>query len=188
MVWHINPALHLHYPESMLTGGDSGGYIEKRVFGSNESLEGALRETPCDWGEVTKMLCTTTFISNYINRHERLMYIKGEEYGKVVFDGGLETEVDGKHYTVKENGIQLVENDDIFIPALWMDGKNIVAYSATGYKSRTWDLLPTFPKKGRVTIWSVDQNGRRMVDRRSYSGGRVRLAVKEGQMLLLSFE
>lgn len=188
MVWHINHNLHMHYPESMLTGGNSGDDIGKRVFGSNDDLESLLRVSPCDWGEVTRRLCTSTFISNYINRHERKFYVKGKDYGKVVFEDGLETEVDGEHYTVKDNGILLVENDDIFLPALWMEGNNIVAYSATGYKSRTWDLLPTFPKKGRVTIWSVDQNGRRMVDRRSYSGGRVRLAVKEGQMLLLSFE
>ena len=188
MVWHIDYNLHLHYPESMLTGGNSGNYIGKRVFGSNDDLESLLRETPCDWGEVIHRLCTSTFISNYINRHERLMYIKGQDYGKVVFEGGLATEVDGKHYTVMENGIQIVENDDIFIPAMWMDGKNIVAYSATGYKSRTWSLLPTYPQKGRVTIWSVDQNGRHMIGRRSYSGGKIRLSVQEGQMLLLTFE
>lgn len=188
MVWHINPALHLHYPESMLTGGDCGGYIEKRVFGSNDSLEDALRQTPCDYSKVIRRLCTSTFISNYLNRFERRFYVKGQDSGKVVFEDGLETEVDGRHYTVRKDGILLVENDDIFIPAMWMDGQNIVAYSASGYKGRTWKLLPTYPSRGKVSIWSVDENGRRLMSRKSYSGGKVRLDIKEGQMLLISFE
>lgn len=188
MVWHINPYLHLRYPESMLTGGNVGDDIGKRVFGSNDDLESLLRETPCDWREVTKRLCTSTFISNYINRHERLIYIEGENYGKVVFGDGLVTEVDGDRYTVSENGVLLVENDDILIPALWIEGDNLVAYSANGYKNRTWDLLPVYPRKGKVTIWSVSENGRTMIGRRSYSGGRIRLSLQEGQMLLLSFD
>lgn len=188
MVWHIYPNLHLHYPESMLTGGDTGDYIGKRIFGSNDELESLLRETPCNWNEVIKRLCTSSFIANYINRHERQMYIKGEKYGKVVFSGGLATEVDDSHYTVIENGVLMVENDDLLIPALWMEGDNLVAYSKDGYKDRTWDLLQAYPRKGKVSIWSVDENGRHFIERRTYSNGKIRLSVNKGQMLLLTID
>jgi len=188
MVWHLDDIQWLlQYPASMLTGGDTCGSILKKVFGSNDSLESTLRNTPCDYSKLTYLLCTSTFIANYLNRFERKIYISGENYGKVIYDGGLEAEVDAGHYTVKENGVLLVENDDIFLPAKWMDGNNIVAYSADGYKGRRWSLLPSFPSKGKVTVFSVDENGRHMLAKRSYSGGKIRLDVQAGQMLLLSF-
>ena len=64
----------------------------------------------------------------------------------------------------------------------------LLASCARGYKGRTWKLLPMYPAKGRVTVWSVDENGRKLVGRRPYSGGKLRLDVKKGQMLLLSFD
>lgn len=188
MVWHLRPELRLHYPNSMLTGGDCGDEMEKRVFGSSDSLESTLRETPCDYSKVIHMLCTTSFINNYLSRFERKFCVLGNDYGKMVYEGGLETEADYEHYTVRENGVLLAEDDDVFIPALWVEGSNMIAYSARGYKGRTWKLLPMYPAKGRVTVWSVDENGRKLVGRRPYSGGKLRLDVKKGQMLLLSFD
>lgn len=189
LVWHLDDIQWLlQYPASMLTGGDTGGTILKRIFGSNDSIESTLRETPCDYAKLTYLLCTSTFIANYLNRFERKMYIKGENYGKVVFDKGLETEYDEGHFSVRENGTLLVENDDLFLPARWIEGNNIIAYSADGYKGRKWMLLPSFPSKGKVTVWRVDESGRTMIGRRNYSGGKIRLDVQKGEMLLLTFD
>ncbi len=185
MIWHYASSLYTRYPASMLTGGDNGDPVMKRVFGSNDDLESLLKSGDPDYKEVTRRLCTSSFIANYLNRHERKVFIHNPAYGKVEYSDGLVAEATNVHYTVTKNGITLVEDDDILIPALWVGDNALVAYSSDGYRNRTWYLLPEFQSKGKATVYAVDENGRHLLKSVSYSNGRIRLSVNPKQMLLI---
>ena len=53
---------------------------------------------------------------------------------------------------------KMIDGDDICMPALWKD-KTIIAYSKSGYESKTWQLPPDWRdvKKVRLARISVDE-------------------------------
>lgn len=188
MVWHYDCNFFTRYPASMLTGGDTWDPMVIKLIGNNESLEPLLQETPCDYKAVTRSFCTSTLQYNFLNHHERVRYIHGENYGRVEYTDNLFTEVDNGHFLMVKDGCTLAENNDMLIPALWMDGKQLIAYSTDGYKSRTWNLLPNYPAKGKVSVYSVDENGKKLIKTTSYSNRKLRLTQKAGEMLLIELQ
>jgi len=189
MVWHYSTCLYTKYPASVVTGGNNGDPIASKVFGANDDLEAVLKSASPDYNEAIRRVCTSTFIANYLNRFDRKVYIHGPEYGKVEYSDGLEAEIAlGGKYFVRKDGVTLVEDSDMLLPALWVGDNALVAYSSTGYKNRTWTLLADYSPKGKAVIYSVDENGRKLLRRVSYSGGRLKLSVNPGQMLLVELE
>src|SRR3546814_585303 len=132
--WHfrITAQEYLDWPASYYTGA-----LDKTdlgiVFGT--SFQGI------NFTQLKKNFSTKTLPWYFLNRLDRKSYTHNKDFQAASFSGNVESRLGtDRKYTLKQDGNLLMENDDVFIPAQWLDGKNIIAYSANGYKNKTWTL------------------------------------------------
>jgi hypothetical protein len=105
--------------------------------------------------EFKEDFCTTMLQAYYQNTRKYLSYdsISNITY----YTGGLV--MNAADWTVKENGRLLRKDNDVFIPAAWGNSIEILAFSETGYLSKSWELPPDWNKIKAVNIYSVTEHG-----------------------------
>jgi hypothetical protein len=158
--WWFSPSIeeYMSWPASYYCGGtttDSLGLL----FGKSMHGEDIIREDPERLPGFLNQFCTRTLPWYYLNRLDRIAYSGGEMHSEVTFSGGVTTCLDGKDYCIKQNGRILLSNGDVFIPALWMDYPAIIAYSAEGYRSKTWQLPPEWHSIRSVDMFRITIDG-----------------------------
>ena len=73
----------------------------------------------------------------------------------------------------------------VFMPALWRE-KTIVAYSRTGYESRTWELPPDWKEVKAVAVSRITPEGLEKVGELPVRGDTLTLSVKKREALSIS--
>jgi hypothetical protein len=129
--------------------------------------------------------CLRTAVWYYLNRLERLYLVNGKDYRSACFSGNVKVTVSDKEYRITRGEMVILENSDLFIPALWMGSNTIISYSRNGCKNRKW-LLPDdwwgviSAKMYRVTYLGVKEIGIVPV-----SKGTISLSLKKDDMILI---
>ena len=141
--WWFTPSVeeYMKWPAAYYCGGATTNNARGRLFGRSMQGEDLIRKDPRLLTGFLQQFCTQTLPWYYLNRLQRLEYNQTETYQEVRFSGGVTTRLEGREYTITQDGCILQHNDDVFVPALWMDKPAIVAYSADGYEQKTWLLL-----------------------------------------------
>ena len=158
--WWFSPSVeeYMNWPASYYCGGtttDPSGLL----FGKSMHGEDLIRKDPVQLSGFLKQFCTQTLPWYYLNRLNRLTYSDKKTYKEVLFSEGVTTHMDDKNYYIKQNGRVLLQNGNVFIPALWTDSPAIIAYSTDGYEQKTWKLPSDWDNYRKVDVFRLTLNG-----------------------------
>ena len=60
---------------------------------------------------------------------------------------------------IRKGDFVLRENDDLWVPALWSEQKEIIAYSKDGYDNKTWRLPDAWKDVRSVDLYKITLDG-----------------------------
>jgi len=196
MIWHLgwnerNPYEPMKVPSYFITGGDAFFWGSEdlsepgKFFGFSATLESEINENPVTLPGGLKTFATRTLPWYYLNR-----LLRDDFNGDTAwFSDNVMVTYPGK-MEIRQNGEFLLEGNEVFIPALWKNHLEIVAYSVTGYQSRTWKLPDTWDQVGKVDLYAITTTGlsAKSLDVKVLPGGYLRfgLAPDEGMAVVPS--
>lgn len=190
--WFRGADIYLRYTAQQMCGGyDPYSGEWGRLFGTNLNGEHVfLAERPVEesFEDFKGKFCTMSAIFNFLNRFERKYRIEGEDYFAVQFSDGVKSEVDKGKYTIQKNGVLLVEDNNVLLPAMWLQIPSMIAYSADGYKKRTWVLPADCFISSKVSLYRISHTGREFVGKKSIGNGKITLTLASNEMLLITQE
>ena len=169
--WADNHIGKMDAPAYIFCGGGSQGAtweagkcnfpLTELLFGATIQVEGRLPLPPgsekdyCDSPEGEYKLCRDFCYSilawYYLNRLLRDSY---EENHEVQFSNGVRSfvEIYGA-VSITRDGEYIRQGGDIFIPALWRNNREIMAWSELGYSNRRWKLPPEWKGVEKVDVY-----------------------------------
>ncbi|TSA33082.1 MAG: hypothetical protein D4R64_14820, partial [Porphyromonadaceae bacterium] len=165
MIWHLGwnedkPYEPMKVPSYFMTGGDAffwGSEVLSnpgKFFGQSAALESEVNESPITIPGGLKTFATRTLPWYFLNRLLRNNFDGDTAW----FSNNVMTTYPGK-MVIKQNGELLQDGNDVFIPALWKTHREIIAYSETGYKSRTWKLPDTWDNVEEIDMYTITTDG-----------------------------
>lgn len=186
MAWWYGGALkyYLKWPASYYCGGQDNSEWG-RLFGTSMHGEDIVRNDYEHLSGFKENFCMKTMVWYFLNRLDRLYVINTKEYKSVGFSGNVRTNLSGGQFRLTQGDRILVENDDLFLSALWMDGKKIVVYSKNGYENRTWTLPAEWSGSDSVKISRITASGREEKGTLEVISGKLTLSLGKDEMLLI---
>ena len=180
----LNPSERLQIGPELACSGEAGtceganDYNEWGfLFGETPHGETYLTREP-DYAKFKHEFCTMAVPFVYLNTHKALEHSSG----KVQYSDGLVA--DWLTRTLTKNGNLVRKNNDIFIPALWIeDHREIIAYSELGYTSYTWKMPAGWEDVSTVQLWDVTTDGLKNSRTANIRNGELTLTLSKGQML-----
>lgn len=158
----VSPEEYMKWPASYYCGGNTND-AEGKLFGRSMHGEDIIKNDPEQLSQFLYQFCTQTLPWYYLNQLDRLEYIQNEKYREVRFSDGVTTRLAGDEYTMRKGKQLMVHNNNIFVPALWIDKPAIIAYSADGYQKKEW-LLPSIWKDIKtVDIYKITTEGKTLL-------------------------
>ena len=177
--WHfrISAQEYLDWPASLYCGGldktDLG-----RVFGT--SMQGARKS------DFNHQFCTKTLPWFYLNRLERKSYTATETYQEAVFADNVVSKLEKNgRYTLMQGNRLMIENENVFVPAPWIEGKAIIAYSADGYTRKTWELPDDWANVKKAALFDVTPDAVTPKGTVNISNNRLTISVPKGCQILI---
>jgi hypothetical protein len=101
-----------------------------------------------------EQFCTMSLPWYYLSQHDRIALIDSIVYYS---NGLIAGDFDGKK-TIKKGDYVLVENDNVFVEALWKE-KEIIAYSKDGYSNKEWVMPQSWKGVKGVDLYKISING-----------------------------
>lgn len=121
--------------------------------------------------------CRNTLPWYYLSRLQRLALI----HDTLFYSNGVKAAVEDGHKIIRRGNFILRDNDDLFVPALWLP-KTIIAYSQLGYVSRSWLMPDDWNGVGHVDIYRITLDGRELVEKsKALNHGRLTLTLHPGE-------
>ncbi|MDB5085686.1 MAG: hypothetical protein JWN30_2572 [Bacilli bacterium] len=178
MAWHFHGLDPMQVPASLYCGGKGG---DPR-FGTSMLGEGIIRKDPQMLAGFLAEFCQTTLPWYYLNCLERL---RMDDDGVVHFSDQVTSELDKEGIVViKQNNVLLRKGDDLFMPALWRDQPEIIAFSQKGYQDRVWKLPADWQTFQQADLFEIGLEGLKLLEEnQSINNGEIKLSLKEGQAI-----
>jgi hypothetical protein len=183
MAWNFGFTLrqYMDIPASLFCGGVDSGEGGK-LFGTSMTAEGRVREDAERMTGLLQDFCLQTVPWYYLNRHDRLRLLLTTNMSEATFSDGLVVRLYRDHrYVIEHNGRLLREGDNVFMPALWLKNKELIAFSADGYEQRTWQLPPDWKEVKRVTISEITMAGNQKLAELAVDGRTLTMSLRAGQ-------
>ena len=156
-----DPNYEMEIPESLMARGrtDRKGDGDFR-FGSSMHGEEIYNEDNKTLPGFLGMFCRTTLPWYYLSRLDRIHLGNGAlEYS----DGVVARVEEGKR-VIRKGDFVLREDDDLFVPALWNERREIIAYSRSGYRSKAWRLPSEWSDVPACDLYSIGLDGCTLVE------------------------
>lgn len=150
----------LKIPSYFQTGGDAETWsnilptVHTKFFGENPMLEEYINKDIKTIAGGLQAFVTHTLPWYFLNRQLRNTF----DGNTATFSGGVTSSYPGKP-VIKAGNDLIQDGDDVFIPALWRSAKEIIAYSKTGYKLRTWKLPVDWNGVNSIDIYRITPEG-----------------------------
>ena len=112
----------------------------------------------------------------YLNRYKREKLTGKGENRVVYYNDDLTASL--KDSTIIHHKRLLRDKDDLFIPVLWRDGREYMAYSVKGYESKVWQLPPDWSDIHSVDIYKITPSGIFYKTSEVCTDGSVRLSLE----------
>jgi hypothetical protein len=165
--WRDNTIEKMDAPAYIFCGGGSQGDpwtagkcnfpLTELLFGATLQAEGRAPGAELDYcdspgGEykLCRDFCASILPWYYLNRLLRASYNENHE---VQFSNGVRSFVDEGSVSITRDGEYIRQRGDIFVPALWQNNKEIMAWSETGYSDRRWQLPPEWRGVNMVDVY-----------------------------------
>lgn len=171
MTWHFNQsnANYMSRPASLVTGcgineityGDDRENVEilfgRSMWGEDLLTSSEIVGPTPNWDvEFLHQFATQTVPWAYQNQFARLS-LQGSGSSRIAtYSDQLVATLETK--TITKDGFQIRQDNNIFVPAAWSNTPKIIAYSLTGYQSRTW-TMPLHWSAAQVNIYTVTNEG-----------------------------
>lgn len=165
--WRDNSIGKMDAPAYIFCGGGSQGEpwiagkcnfpLTELLFGATIQVEGRLPGAEYDYcdspgGEykLCRDFCASILAWYYLNRLLRVSY---NENHQVQFSNGVRTFVEQGTVSITRDGEYMRQGGNIFVPALWRNNLEIMAWSEEGYSNRRWKLPPEWSDVNRVDLY-----------------------------------
>ena len=179
LAWHfrISAQEYLDWPASYYCGGQDKTDLG-RVFGTNIPVG--------NLNNFNRNFCAWTVPCYFLNRLERKSYTVTDTYQEARFANDVVSRLDNDgHYTLKQGDRLMMENENVFVPALWMEGKAIIAYSTDGYEEKTWDLPPDWSGVSKAELFDVTPDAVTSKGAVTIQNNRLTISVPQGRQILI---
>ncbi|MFD0960816.1 endo-alpha-N-acetylgalactosaminidase family protein [Paenibacillus chungangensis] len=194
--WVLDQCDERHYlerPASLASGGVIRDYSTSDIpfrrdleflFGAGMHGEGIYLEAAkggyANWhGEFIEQFCLRMLYSLYLNRLDRLR-MEGEGEERIVHYSGDHT-VSLADRTLRCDGRLLRDGDDMLLPASWRQTPELIAFSKSGYSSKSWLLPSDWTGIEAVDLYEITVNG--LKERKTghrLEAGKLTLALEPG--------
>jgi len=101
------------------------------------------------------MFCRTTLPWYYLSRLERQKF----ENNALYYSDGVVARTENGKRIIRKGDFVLREDDHLFVPALWNEKKEIIAYSGPGYKDKAWQLPADWRDVKSVDLYRITSEG-----------------------------
>ncbi len=189
MAWWFggNADQYINWPASYYCGGmDRSEW--GRLFGTSMHGEEIIMNDPQNLRGFKEEFCMKTAVWYYLNRLKRISVVSGTDFRSVLFSDSVRTVSSDKEYMISRGNVILLQNSNLFIPALWMGNDNIISYSLNGYKNKTWTLPPGWTGNPIVRLYRVTDRGVKEIGIAPVIKGTVTLSLKKDDMILIEKE
>ncbi|MBI5009031.1 MAG: hypothetical protein HZB98_05165 [Bacteroidia bacterium] len=159
-----------------------------KLFGSSMHGEDIVRKDPDKLTGFKQDFCLKTAVWYYLNRLDRLYLINGRDFRSVIYSGNVKVILSESDYRITRGEMLILENDNLFIPALWMGNSTIVSYSMNGYKNRKWVLPDDWKGVSIVKLYRVTDLGVKEIGVAAVINGVISLTLKKDDMILIEKE
>jgi hypothetical protein len=156
-----------------------------KIFGTSMHGEEIVKKDPEKLAGFKQDFCLKTAVWYYLNRLQRLYLINGKEYKSAGFSDNVTVFLSDKEYRITRGESVILENNNLFIPALWMGSNTIVTYSMSGYKNRKWILPEDWKGISNVKLYQVTGLGLKEIGEASVIKGTITLSLKKDDMVLI---
>ena len=183
MAWNFQFTLreYMDIPASLFCGGTDAGEGGS-LFGTSMTAEGRVREDPEKMTGLLQDFCLQALPWYYLNRHGRLRVVLSTDLSEATLSDGLVVRLyRDRRYTIEHNGWLLREGDNVFVPALWLKNKELIAYSADGYEQKTWQLPPDWKGVRKVAISEITMAGNQKLASIPVHSHHLSLSLHAGQ-------
>ncbi len=186
MAWWFGGELkyYLKWPAWYYCGGQDNSDWG-RLFGTSMHGEDIVKKDPEHLSGFSGDFCLKTVIWYYLNRLERKYAIDRKDFREAGFTENVKTTISGGHFTLTQSGRLLADDDNVFLPAGWLPGRKIIAYSKTGYNNRTWALPETWTGVFSVSLKSVTDAGLAFKGIAEVKGGSLSLSIEKNETILI---
>ncbi|MFD2202634.1 endo-alpha-N-acetylgalactosaminidase family protein [Shivajiella indica] len=190
MAWHLyqtSPELYMRWPASYYSGGVEFNSDYGKLFGTSMHGQKIISQDAKVLPGFSSQFFSNTAIWYFLNRLDRLYYVKGDNYQLVQFSDNVRTFLSEEKYIVTKGDMILMEDTNVFVPALWLEKASIVAYSLDGYQDREWLLPDNWKKIDKVNIYKITMEGNELIEKgRETKNGRLRLSLEKDMAVLIT--
>jgi hypothetical protein len=189
MLWQLgwnekNPYEPMKVPSYFMTGGDATFWgtdsitVAGKFFGYNATMESEINENHVAIPGGLKTFATRTLPWYFLNRQLRDKFDGDTAW----FTSQVTTTYPGK-MVIRQNGELLLDGTDVFIPALWKAHPEIIAYSESGYPSRSWKLPDSWNRVEKIDLYQITLSGLTPKDKeiKVLPGRMVKLTLAAGE-------
>jgi hypothetical protein len=193
--WFVEtPHEYLTWPASLYTGGvgasrDDHSKISLggQLFGTSMHGEEIIRKDAENLPDFLHQFCLQTVPWYFLNQHRRLRMELTAQASVAYFAGDVTSRVDehGK-ISITDHGRVVRDGEDILIPAGWLSGRALIAYSTTGFHAKAWKLPPEWKNVRRVQLEEITLAGKAASRSLAVGNGKVVLTSKPDSAQLLT--
>ena len=173
MAWHFRQTSkdwNMGVPACLYTGGDGG---DER-YGVSYTPEGNLKPGSNNERNWLGDFAQTSLPWAYLNTLDRI----SDDGTTVQFSGGVTSASTANGIVIKEGDKVLREGDNLFIPAVWQEHREIIAFSEKGYQNRTWSFPDEWEGVEKADVYQITPDGLREVGKDvDISGGTITLTL-----------
>ncbi len=124
-------------------------------FGSSMHGEEIWKQDKYNMPGFLGMFCRTTLPWYYLGRFQRVKF----ENDAMFYSDGVVAQNEAGKRIIRKGDFILREDDNLFVPALWSENKEIIAYSRDGYSSKSWQLPTDWSDVTSVDIYRITLDG-----------------------------
>ncbi len=164
----------MEIPECLMARGraDRAGDGDFR-FGASMHGEEIWQKDCIDMPGFLGMFCRTTLPWYYLSRLDRVRFADGALY----YSDGVVARTESGKKIIRKGDFILREDDDLFVPALW-NAKEIIAYSQSGYRNKTWRIPEDWRNVRRVDVSVITGEGCALLKKNvPITGGKLVLSL-----------
>ena len=186
MAWWVDWDVqkYLDWPAAYYTGGTDRRDLGK-LFGTSMHGEDIFKNDPENLSGFLKEFCLTTLPWYYLNRLERLYFTFSPDTKTVAYSDNVQTQKEGKNFTLFQNGKKYMENGDVFLPALWFKDPSIISFSDLGFQDKIWFLPIEFNEYKEFRMYEITIRGNQFIQNIINDHGKLKFSLKPGQGVVL---
>lgn len=186
MAWWVSgPDLYLKWPAAVYSGGVDRSDWGK-LFGTSMHGEAIIKKDPVNLSGFTRDFCLNTLVWYFLNRLDRKYIVETPVKKEVHFSRDVQTELADGRFTLQQGKAVLAEQQDVLVPAAWIDDHSLLAYSGTGYGERTWTLPQGYGRFKKAILSRVTANGLVPQKTLPVRSGKLKLAMQPDEMCYIS--